>query len=184
MQLGVEGPLGRHRLRDVAHVKNLTLCYKHFIGNYPVIMCQVCFRQKKKLCVCAYMRMSCPFWGIQQCAPPAFRFERVYVHARVSVCEFLWQSLKCLAGVTWGGRSSLSASRAKHWLWHSPQLKDSNGNQTLNETWSPWEQCFYKSLYFVPLGYGACSNRVQKHKNNIHREEIRTSEFRTVRRTG
>lgn len=53
MQLGIEGPLGRHRLRDVAQVKNLTLCYKHFIGNYLVIVCQVCFRDTwiKKICV-------------------------------------------------------------------------------------------------------------------------------------
>lgn len=155
MQLGVEGPLGRHRLRDVAHVENLTLCYKHFIGNYPVIMCQVCFRQKKTVCVCvyvcAYVRMSCPFRGTQQCVHPAFKSVCTCMHD-VFVREFLWQSMKCLAGVTWGGRSSPSASRAKHWLWHSPQLKDSNGNQTLNETWSPWERCFYKFFYFVLLG--------------------------------
>lgn len=100
MQLGVEGPLGRHQLRDVAHVKNLTLCYKHFIGNYPVIVCQVCFRQKK-LCV------SRPFRGAQGCAHPAFRSARVYARAQASVGGFLWQSMKCLAGVTWGGRSSL-----------------------------------------------------------------------------
>lgn len=46
MQLDIERPLGRHRLRDVAHVKNLTLCCKHSLGNYLVIVCQVCFRQK------------------------------------------------------------------------------------------------------------------------------------------
>ena len=79
----------------------------------------------------------------------------------------------------------------------------------LNKTWSPWEQCFCKFFDSVPLGYSkqpelsqhtadtltyrhsACMDRLRKHKDNVHREdcqkhkeEIRTSEFRTRHRTG
>lgn len=93
MQLGVEGPLGRHRLRDVAHVKNLTLCYKHFIGNYPVIVCQVCFRQKNYVCL-AHSE------ALRSVRTPRLDLSvRMHMHGRL--CEgFLWQSMKCLAGVT------------------------------------------------------------------------------------
>lgn len=108
MQPGIEGPLGRHRPRDVAHVKNLTLCYKHFIANYPVIVCQVCFRKggrkkRKTVCVSPIQRNSAVH-------APRFSIRALtHTHARASVRESfsLWQPMKSLAGVTGGGRSSL-----------------------------------------------------------------------------
>lgn len=104
------------------------------------------------------------------------------------VWVFLWQPMQCLAGVTWGRGSSFSVFRAKHWLWHSLQLKDSNRNQTSNETWAPWEQCFYKFLCFVPFGYDTQEEHIADtqriHKQEPTKTHARNKEKRGEFRTG
>lgn len=67
-------------------------------------MCQVCYGHKKLPCVLPIQRNP----AVCSVAHPAFEPRCVYAHARMSVREFLWQSTECLAGVTWGGRWSLS----------------------------------------------------------------------------